>query len=180
MPARSGGAGPQPRTGTGGARGGPQGAPRRHECALAGQGNHGRRYAWPCGRPVSLRRLPHGGVVPRDEPKRRQLSRARGESRPAGRHAARKWKKIEVVDLPMPSPLYFEGQRLPASYANFYIANAAVLMPTFNDPKDRVALGILAELIRDRPVVGIHAVDLVWGLGTLHCLTQQEPAVSAT
>jgi len=88
--------------------------------------------------------------------------------------------KIEVVDLPMPSPLYFEGQRLPASYANFYIANAAVLMPTFNDPKDRVALGILAELIKDRPVVGIHAVDLVWGLGTLHCLTQQEPGVSAT
>ncbi|HLB82374.1 MAG TPA: agmatine deiminase family protein [Gemmatimonadales bacterium] len=85
--------------------------------------------------------------------------------------------KIEVVDLPMPAPLYFEGKRLPASYANFYIANAAVLVPTFNDPQDRVALGILAELIRDRPVVGIHAVDLVWGLGTIHCLTQQEPAL---
>ena len=84
--------------------------------------------------------------------------------------------QIVVVDLPMPAPLYFAGQRLPASYANFYIANAAVLVPTFNDPKDRVALGILAELIKDRPVVGIHAVDLVWGLGTLHCLTQQEPA----
>jgi agmatine deiminase len=83
--------------------------------------------------------------------------------------------KLEVVDLPMPAPLYFDGQRLPASYANFYIANAAVLVPTFNDPQDRVALGVLAELIRDRPVVGIHAVDLVWGLGTLHCLTQQEP-----
>jgi agmatine deiminase len=85
--------------------------------------------------------------------------------------------KIEVVDLPMPAPLYFAGRRLPASYANFYVANAAVLVPTFNDPEDRVALGILAELINDRPVVGIHAVDLVWGLGTLHCLTQQEPAV---
>jgi agmatine deiminase len=83
--------------------------------------------------------------------------------------------KPEVVDLPMPAPLYFDGQRLPASYANFYIANAAVLVPTFNDPQDRVALGVMAELIRDRPVVGIHAVDLVWGLGTVHCLTQQEP-----
>ena len=85
--------------------------------------------------------------------------------------------KIEVVPLPMPAPLYFDGQRLPASYANFYIANGAVLVPTFNDPNDRVALGLLAELIADRPVVGIHAVDLVWGLGTIHCLTQQEPAL---
>jgi agmatine deiminase len=85
--------------------------------------------------------------------------------------------KIEVVDLPMPAPVSFAGRRLPASYANFYVANAAVLVPTFNDLEDRVALGILAELINDRPVVGIHAVDLVWGLGTLHCLTQQEPAV---
>ena len=84
--------------------------------------------------------------------------------------------KPEVVDLPMPAPLVFDGRRLPASYANFYIANAAVLVPTFNDPNDRVALGILAELFRDRPVVGIHAVELVWGLGTLHCLTQQQPA----
>jgi agmatine deiminase len=84
--------------------------------------------------------------------------------------------KPRIVDLPMPSPLVFDGRRLPASYANFYIANAAVLVPTFNDANDRMALGILAELIRDRPVVGIHAVELVWGLGTLHCLTQQEPA----
>jgi len=85
--------------------------------------------------------------------------------------------KIEVVPLPMPTPLHFDGQRLPASYANFYIANAAVLVPTFNDRNDRVALGILSELFTDRPVVGVHAVDLVWGLGTIHCLTQQEPAV---
>jgi len=85
--------------------------------------------------------------------------------------------KIEVVALPMPAALSFEGQRLPASYANFYIANDVVLVPTFNDPNDRTALGLLAELISDRPVVGVHAVDLVWGLGTLHCLTQQEPAV---
>ncbi|MGH9399358.1 MAG: agmatine deiminase family protein [Thermoanaerobaculia bacterium] len=83
--------------------------------------------------------------------------------------------KLEVVGLPMPSPLSFDGRRLPASYANFYVANAAVLVPTFNDPKDRQALGILSELFRDRPVVGIHAVDLVWGLGTIHCLTRQQP-----
>lgn len=82
----------------------------------------------------------------------------------------------EIVPLPMPSPLYFQGMRLPASYANFYICNAGVIVPTFNDPQDRVALGILGELFRDRPVVGIHAVDLVWGLGSLHCLTQPEPA----
>ena len=88
-----------------------------------------------------------------------------------------KGASIEVIDLPMPAPLHFDGVRLPASYANFYISNAAVLVPTFNDPKDRIALGILAECFSDRPVVGIHAVDLVWGLGTLHCLTQQEPAV---
>jgi agmatine deiminase len=82
----------------------------------------------------------------------------------------------QVVTLPMPLPLVFNGQRLPASYANFYVANAAVIVPTFNDPADREALGILSELIPDRPVVGVHAVDLVWGLGTLHCLTQQQPA----
>ena len=84
--------------------------------------------------------------------------------------------KPQVVELPMPAPLYFDGVRLPASYANFYICNAAVIVPTFNDPNDRVALGILGELFKDRPVVGIHAVDLVWGFGSLHCLTQQQPA----
>jgi agmatine deiminase len=83
--------------------------------------------------------------------------------------------KPKVVALPMPAPLYFDGVRLPASYANFYISNAAVIVPTFNDPHDRVALGILGELFQDRPVVGIHAVDLVWGFGSLHCLTQQQP-----
>ncbi len=85
--------------------------------------------------------------------------------------------RLDVVRLPMPAPLYFRGQRLPASYANFYIANAGVLVPTFNDARDREALGILGELFRDRPVMGIHAVDLVWGLGTIHCLTQQQPAL---
>ena len=81
----------------------------------------------------------------------------------------------EVIRLPMPAPLSFDGLRLPASYANFLITNACVLVPTFNDPHDRLALGILSECF-DRPVVGIHAVDLVWGLGTVHCLTRQEPA----
>ena len=84
--------------------------------------------------------------------------------------------KPEVVALPMPAPLYFDGNRLPASYANFYISNAAVIVPTFNDPNDRKALGILGELFKDRIVSGIHAVDLVLGFGTLHCLTQQQPA----
>ena len=83
--------------------------------------------------------------------------------------------KIGVVALPMPGPLYFEGLRLPASYANFYIANSVVLVPTFNDPNDRVALNILKDCFPDREVVGIHAVDLVWGLGTIHCLSREEP-----
>ncbi len=84
-------------------------------------------------------------------------------------------RRIRLVRLPMPEPLAFAGQRLPASYANFYVANRHVLVPTFNDPLDRVALGILGELFPDREVVGIHAVDLVLGLGTIHCSTQQEP-----
>jgi agmatine deiminase len=81
----------------------------------------------------------------------------------------------EIVFLPMPAPLYFEGHRVPASYANFYIANHVLLVPTFNDVQDRHALGILAELFPDRRVIGIHAVDLVWGFGTLHCLTHEQP-----
>lgn len=84
--------------------------------------------------------------------------------------------KLNVITLPMPSPQIFKGQRLPASYANFYISNYAVLVPTFNDPQDRIALGILSELIPDRKVIGIHSIDLVWGLGTLHCLTKEQPA----
>ena len=85
-------------------------------------------------------------------------------------------RDLQVVSLPMPSPLVFDGQRVPASYANFYIANRVVLVPTFHDPRDRVAVSILAGLFPDREVIGIHSVDLIWGLGTLHCLTQQEPA----
>lgn len=85
-------------------------------------------------------------------------------------------KQFTIVELPMPRPVVFRGQRLPASYANFYLANGLVLMPTFHDPKDRIALGILADLFPDREVIGIHSVDLIWGLGALHCMTQQQPA----
>jgi agmatine deiminase len=85
---------------------------------------------------------------------------------------------LTVVSLPMPRPLWHGAQRLPASYLNFYIANAVVLVPTFNDPADRVALALLADLFPSRTVIGIHAVDLVLGLGTVHCSTLQEPAAT--
>ncbi len=88
----------------------------------------------------------------------------------------RREKDLRVVPLPMPRPVIFAGQRLPASYANFYIANELVLVPTFNDVNDRIALNTLAKLFPDRSVIGIHAVDLVLGLGTLHCMTQQQIA----
>jgi len=82
----------------------------------------------------------------------------------------------EVVALPMPRPLFFGATRLPASYANFLMADGLVLVPTFNDPADRTALGILAELFPGREVLGIHAVDLVLGLGSIHCLTHEQAA----
>lgn len=85
-------------------------------------------------------------------------------------------KTIDVIEVPMPQPIFFEGERLPASYLNFYIGNRRVLVPTFNDPNDRIALNKFSKLFPDREIVGIHAVDLVLGLGTIHCLTQQEPA----
>ena len=85
-------------------------------------------------------------------------------------------KDLRVVTLPMPSPIYFDGQRLPASYANFYIANKLVLVPTFQDKNDRIALNTLADLFPGRDVIGIACTDLVLGLGTLHCMTQQQPA----
>jgi agmatine deiminase len=88
-------------------------------------------------------------------------------------------KQLTVVELPLPRPVVFRRQRLPASYANFYIANSLVLMPTFHDPNDRIALNTLAQVFPDREVIGIHSIDLVWGLGTLHCMTQQQPAGSA-
>jgi agmatine deiminase len=85
-------------------------------------------------------------------------------------------RPFRIEKLPMPDPVFFAGQRLPASYANFYIANRAVLVPVFNDPNDRIALNTLAELFPERAVIGIAARDLVLGLGTLHCMTQQQPA----
>ena len=87
---------------------------------------------------------------------------------------------LKIVRLPYPRAVTMHGERLPASYANFYIANGVVLVPTFNDPNDRVALNTIAELMPGRQVVGVHAVDLVWGFGTLHCLTQQQPAGRGT
>jgi agmatine deiminase len=83
---------------------------------------------------------------------------------------------LRIVTLPFPRPVVMQGERLPASYANFYIANESVIVPTFNDVRDRQALSTIAELFPEREVVGVHAVDLVWGLGTLHCLTQQQPS----
>ncbi len=94
-------------------------------------------------------------------------------------HAARTrdGKPYRIVEVPVPSPVVFEKQRLPASYANFYIANRLVLAPTFNDANDRIALNILAELFPRHTIVGIHSGDFIWGLGAMHCMTQQQPAV---
>jgi agmatine deiminase len=86
-------------------------------------------------------------------------------------------KALSIIELPMPAPVIFEGRRLPASYGNFYIANGLVLVPVFNDPNDRVALDILADLFPDREIVGIYSGDLIWGFGAIHCMTQQQPAV---
>ncbi len=85
-------------------------------------------------------------------------------------------KPYNIIELPMPRPVIFEDTRLPLSYANFLIANNIVLVPTFNDPNDRTALSILSEAMPEREIIGIHASDLVWGFGTLHCMSQQEPA----
>jgi agmatine deiminase len=87
-------------------------------------------------------------------------------------------KRFRIVELPMPAPVVFEGRRLPASYGNFYIANGVVLVPMFNDPNDRVALNILAELFSSREVIGIYSGDLIWGFGAMHCMTQQQPRIS--
>jgi len=110
---------------------------------------------------------------PADENHARSMDNLRRlEAAPAQREIG----PLRIVRLPFPRPVIMDGTRLPASYLNFYIANGVVLVPTFNDPNDRIALNTLAGLMPDRKVVGIHAVDLVWGLGTIHCLTQQEPA----
>jgi len=110
----------------------------------------------------------------RRDPNYRPLHEAR--ERLTGARDAR-GRRLEIVRLPMPRPVVFDGERLPASYANFYIGTGTVLVPTFNDPSDRLALGILAELFPARTVAGIHSTDFVLGLGTIHCSTQQEPLI---
>jgi agmatine deiminase len=85
-------------------------------------------------------------------------------------------QKLDIVEIPLPRPVVFEGRQLPASYANFYIANGALLAPVFNDPNDRIALNTLAELFPTREIVPIYSGDLIWGFGALHCMTQQQPA----
>jgi agmatine deiminase len=106
---------------------------------------------------------------PNHEPLQENVARLRAARNQEG-------SPLEVVELPMPAPVVFEGQRLPASYANFYVANGVVLVPTFNDPADRVALRTIETLFPDRSVIGLHALDLVWGLGTLHCMSHEQPA----
>lgn len=86
-------------------------------------------------------------------------------------------KQLNIVELPMPDPVYYDGQRLPASYANFYIANAAVIVPTYRCDNDIKALDILTQCFPDRKVIGIDSTDIIWGLGSFHCLSQQEPAI---
>ncbi|MFB3916122.1 MAG: agmatine/peptidylarginine deiminase [Terriglobales bacterium] len=103
------------------------------------------------------------------EPLRENLLQLKSETDQNGR-------PLRVVELPMPSPVWFRGQRLPASYANFYIASGLVLVPTFNDPNDRIALNTLTELFPHCAVSGIYCGDLIWGLGAIHCMTQQQPA----
>ena len=109
---------------------------------------------------------------PNYEPLRENIRRLRQATDQDG-------KSISIIELPMPAPVFFEGRRLPASYANFYIANGLVLAPVFNDPNDRVALDILADLFPDRDVVGIYSGDLIWGFGAMHCMTQQQPRISS-
>ena len=85
--------------------------------------------------------------------------------------------QLNMIELPMPDPVIYDGQRLPASYANFYIANKSVIVPTFHCDKDEKALEIIQECFPDRNIVGIDSTHLIWGLGSFHCLSQQEPAV---
>ena len=86
-------------------------------------------------------------------------------------------EKLNIIKLPMPDAVYCDGQRLPASYANFYIANKSVIVPTYRCDKDAVALEIIQQCFPDREVVGIDSTDIIWGLGSFHCLSQQEPLV---
>ncbi len=138
---------------------------------IAGDDTHGHvddiaRFAAP---DTILAAVEPNSSDPNHEPLAENLVRMKAARTPQG-------KQFTIVELPMPRPIIFRKQRVPASYANFYLANGVVLMPTFHDPNDRIAMNILAEVFPDREVVGVHSVDLIWGLGALHCMTQQQPA----
>jgi agmatine deiminase len=107
---------------------------------------------------------------PNYEPLQENIRRLRASSDQNG-------NELAIVELPMPAPVVFEGRRLPASYANFYIGNKVVLVPVFNDPNDRIALDVVADLFPDREVAGIYSGDLIWGFGAMHCMTQQQPGI---
>jgi len=141
-------------------------------CGIAGDDTHGHvdditRFVAPDTVVTAVETNPDD---PNYEPLRDNVRRLREASDQDG-------KPLSIVELPMPSPVFFEGRRLPASYANFYIANGLVLVPVFNDPNDRVALDILADLFPDREVIGIYSGDLIWGFGAMHCMTQQQPRI---
>jgi agmatine deiminase len=140
-------------------------------CGIAGDDTHGHvddiaRFVAPT---TIIAAVERDTTDPNHEPLADNLRRLKAARTPAG-------KQFTVVELPMPRPIVFRKQRVPASYANFYIANGLVLVPTFHDPNDRIALNTLAEVFPGREVIGIHSVDLIWGLGALHCMTQQQPA----
>jgi agmatine deiminase len=142
-------------------------------CGIAGDDTHGHvdditRFVAPDTVVTAVETNPDD---PNYEPLRDNIRRLREASDQDG-------KPVSIVELPMPSPVFFDGRRLPASYANFYIANGCVLVPVFNDPNDRVALDILADLFPDREVIGIYSGDLIWGFGAMHCMTQQQPKLA--
>jgi agmatine deiminase len=141
-------------------------------CGIAGDDTHGHidditRFVAPDTVVTTVESDP---TDPNYEPLRDNIRRLREATDQDG-------KALAIVELPMPAPVIFERRRLPASYANFYIANGLVLVPVFNDPNDRFALDILADLFPDREVVGIYSGDLIWGFGAIHCMTQQQPAI---
>jgi agmatine deiminase len=143
------------------------------DCGIAGDDTHG--HVDDVSRFVAPNRVVT--MVERDErsenyvPLQANLGRLKNARTAGG-------QKLDLVELPMPRPIVFEGRQLPASYANFYIANGAALVPVFNDPNDRIALNTLAELFPTREIVPIYSGDLIWGFGALHCMTQQQPAKS--
>ncbi len=141
------------------------------ERGIAGDDTHG--HVDDITRFVAPRRVVTAYEDDRSDPNHEPL---RENFRKLTKSADQSGKPLEVVKLPMPAPVIFRGQRLPASYANFYIANRVVLVPVFNDPHDRIALNVLAEVFPKRQIVGIYCGDFIWGLGALHCMTQQQPA----